>query len=332
LDFSQAIAQARGAISQLEAWVYQALRPGQKCLTLPGAALSGVGGATTPLSEGASVTADAEQSGETRPRRLQIAFCTRGGLFGALVLHRLQACEQIEICGIVRSSRNFHPRFGFLRGALAYIRSSGIAYSLYLLCATTLADWVCGFSAVGCVPTRSRAGNAPVLTTPNVNDPEALRFLRDCAPDLLVSAFFDQRLQEAVLAIPLLGCVNIHPSLLPSFKGVDPVLQARLHRADVGVTLHYMTAQLDAGEILSQRSPAIRPRASVFETTAILFREGAEMLVTQLERVKRREHGTPQSAAGSYQSWPSRADVRALRALGSVLIRFSDFRRLAALE
>lgn len=280
------------------------------------------------MSIGASGTADADLSIGTRPRRLRVAYCTRGGLFGALVLHRLRTCDQIEICGIVRSSRNFHPRFGFLRGALAYIRSSGIAYSLYLLCATTLADWVCGFSTVGCVPTRSRAGDAPVLTTANINDPEALGFLRDCAPDLLVSAFFDQRVQETALAIPSRGSVNIHPSLLPSFKGVDPVLQAWIHRADVGVTLHYMTAQLDAGEILLQRSPVVRPGASVFEATAILFREGAGMLVATLGPLERRQRGTPQSGAGSYQSWPSRAEVRALRALGGVLIRLSDFKRM----
>ena len=261
-------------------------------------------------------------------RRLRVVYLTRGGLFGALVLHRLLACRQIEICGIVRSSRNFHPRFGFLRGALAYIRSSGIAYSLYLLCATTLADLVCAFGTVGGVPTRSRAGGPPVLTTPDINDPQALQFVRDCAPDLLVSAFFDQRLQEAALAIPSHGCVNIHPSLLPWFKGVDPVLQAQIQHGEMGVTLHYMTPKLDQGEILSQRSPAIRPRASVFEATALLYREGAEILVSELARLKRREPGTPQRAAGSYQSWPSRAEVRALWALGGKLIRFSDFGRL----
>jgi methionyl-tRNA formyltransferase len=281
------------------------------------------------LSAGASVTADANLSVGAQPRRLRVAYCTRGGLFGALVLGRLRACRQIEICGIVRSSRNFHPRFGFLRGALAYIRSSGIGYSLYLLCATTLADWVCGFSAVGGVPTRSRAGDTPVLTTRNVNDPEALQFLHDCAPDLLVSAFFDQRLQEAALSIPSHGCVNIHPSLLPAFKGVDPVLQARVHQGEVGVTVHYMTAVLDAGEILVQRSPAIRAGASVFETTAVLFDEGARLLVAQMPRIERRERGVPQDvAAGSYQSWPDRREVRALRVLGGVLIRLSDFKRM----
>jgi hypothetical protein len=257
-----------------------------------------------------------------------MVYCTRGGLFGALVLHRLRECKQIEICGIVRSSRMFHPRFGFLRGALAYVRRSGIAYSLYLFCATTLADVLCGFGTIGCVPTRARPRGIPVHTTRDINDPAALRFLIDCAPDLLVSAFFDQRLQAAALAVPSRGCVNIHPSLLPSFKGVDPVLQARVQHAGVGVTVHYMTPQLDAGEILVQRSTTIREGASIFETTAVLFGEGAKLLAAEIGRLERRERGTPQDTPGCYQSWPSRTEIRALRARRGVLIRLSDFNRI----
>jgi len=261
--------------------------------------------------------------------RLRVVFCTRGGFFGALVLNRLLACEQIEVCGIVRSSRMFNPRFGFLRGALAYIRRSGLAYSLYLLCATDLADVLCGFGTIGRVPIRSRSGEIPVHTTRDINDPETLRFLSGCAPGLIVSAFFDQRLQEAALAIPSLGCVNIHPSLLPAFKGVDPVLQARVQRADsIGVTVHKMVPALDAGDILAQRSLIPAVRASVFETTASLFREGAELLVGQIAQLARAESGTPQPSDGSYQSWPTRADLRALRSLGGSLIRFADFRRM----
>jgi methionyl-tRNA formyltransferase len=280
------------------------------------------------LSASAAETADAAPPAAARPRRLRVVYCTRGGLFGALVLHRLRACKQIEICAIVRSSRAFNARFGFLRGALAYVRRSGFAYSLYLLCATTLADVLCGFATICCVPTRARRGGIPVHTTRDINDPESLRLLVDCAPDLLVSAFFDQRLQEAVLAVPSRGCVNIHPSLLPSFKGVDPVLQARLHQAGVGVTVHYMTPLLDTGEILEQRSMPVREGASIFETTAALFHEGAELLVAQIGRLERRERGIPQAGPGCYQSWPGRTEIRALHARGGVLIRPSDFRRV----
>jgi methionyl-tRNA formyltransferase len=266
---------------------------------------------------------------ERRPARLRTVFCTRGGFFGALVLNRLLACDQIEICAIVRSSRSFHPAFGFFRGALAYLRRSGVAYSLYLFCATTLADTLCGLSRVGAVPRSTRRHGVPVYTTRNINDPAGLQFLRTCAPDLLVSAFFDQRLQEAALAIPARGCVNIHPSLLPAFRGVDPWLQARLHRVpSVGVTVHYMTPALDTGNVVAQRQVARRAGASIFETTALLFREGAELFAAEIDRVERGEPGTPQNPGGSYQSWPTRAEIRALHALGSVLIRLSDLARM----
>jgi methionyl-tRNA formyltransferase len=284
-------------------------------------------GGASAATDATALSAAARLNSE-QPLPMRVIYCTRGGFFGALVLHRLRACSQIEICGIVRSSRNFHPRFGFLRGALAHVRRSGIAYSLYLLCATNLADVLCGFGAIGCVPTRTRSGGVPVHTTRDINDGEGLRFLTECAPDLLISAFFDQRLQEGALVVPTRGCVNIHPSLLPSFKGVDPVFQARLQQADVGVTVHYMTPRLDAGEILAQRSMATREGSSIFETTAALFREGAELLVAEIGRIERREHGIAQETAGCYQSWPSRAEIRALRALGGGLVRLADFRRM----
>jgi methionyl-tRNA formyltransferase len=280
------------------------------------------------LSVGSLSLTDSARPYPTRPQRLRVIFCTRGGLFGALVLRRLQACERIEVCGIVRSSRMFHPRLNALRGALAYVRRSGIAYALYLLSATTLADVLCRFGPVPCVPTRSRPSCAPVHTTRDINDPTSLKFLRDCAPDLLVSAFFDQRLQEAALAVPSRACVNIHPSLLPYFKGVDPVLQARLQHGKIGVTVHYMSPVLDEGEILAQRSTVPSEHASLFETTATLFDEGAELVVRQIEGLERGDRGTPQESGGSYQSWPSRADVRALRAAGIALMRLADFKRM----
>jgi folate-dependent phosphoribosylglycinamide formyltransferase PurN len=251
-------------------------------------------------------------------------LCTRGGLFGALVLRELRACDRLEVCGIVRSSRMFHPSLGPLRGSLAYLRRSGVAYSVYLWCATTLADVVCRLAWIGCVPTRTRPRGVPVHTTRDINDPKSLEFLGDCTPDLLVSAFFDQRLTPAVLAVPARGCLNIHPSLLPWFKGVDPVLQARLVAGHTGVSVHYMTPRLDAGAILAQQPMAVSGRVSVFTATAQLYRAGAKLLVNVIDRVLRGEAGTPQSAPGTYQSWPSRADIRALRRSGGALIRPSD--------
>lgn len=261
------------------------------------------------------------------PPRLRTVFCTRGGLYGALVLERLRGCEAIELCAIVHSERILDARFGFLRGALALSRGSGLAYALYLWCATTLADWLGASRAVAPAPTR----RVPVHATRDLNSPAGLGFLARCAPDLLVSAFFDQRLGAAALAVPTRGCVNIHPSLLPDFRGVDPVLQARLARADsLGVTVHWMTPRLDEGAILAQQALTLPARASVCEATAALFAAGAELLATNLYRIAQREPGAAQRSGGSYQSWPSPAEVRALGALGIPLMRIADLARLVA--
>jgi methionyl-tRNA formyltransferase len=241
---------------------------------------------------------------------------------------RLQACDRLEICAVVRSTRVFHPRFGFLRGAVAQVRRSGIAYALYLLCTTTVADWFCALGGVRAVPTQSAALGMRVLTTRNINDAEGLRFLAGCAPDLLIGAFFNQRLHAAALALPTHGCLNIHPSLLPDAKGVDPVFQALLHdEPRLGVTVHFMSAGLDAGPIVAQRSIARPAGSSVFAATALLFREGAELLTAAIDSIEHGATGNAQSGAGSYQSWPTRREMLVLHARGGALLRVADLAR-----
>jgi methionyl-tRNA formyltransferase len=265
----------------------------------------------------------------TTPARLRTVFCTCGGLYGALVLRRLRASDRVEICAVIRSTRVLDPRFGFLRGAVAQIRRSGVAYALYLWCATTLADWLCALGGIGAVPMRTATPGVPVLTTRDINDAEGLRFLKACAPDLLVSAFFNQRVDAAALALPKHGSLNIHPSLLPDAKGVDPVFQCLLHGIPpLGVTVHFMSPELDAGRIVAQRSLESLSESSVFAMTALLFREGAELLVTAIESIARGATGAPQSGAGNYQSWPTRHELRSFWARGGALLRYAELARL----
>jgi methionyl-tRNA formyltransferase len=266
--------------------------------------------------------------GAPEPPRLRTVFCTCGGLYGALVLARLRACAHLEICGIVRSSRVLNPHFGFLQGAIAQIRRSGLRYAVYLWCATTLADALCALSGLG---NRTRPGDTAVrrLTTRDLNDPEGRTFLAECAPDLLISSFFNQRFRGETLVIPTLACLNIHPSLLPDAKGVDPVFQALLYGGPpLGVTVHFMNTEFDAGRILAQQEVEARPGASVFELTALLYRDGAELLASTVDRVLAGDTGVAQSGPGSYQSWPTAAETAALRRQGGALLRFMDLVRL----
>jgi methionyl-tRNA formyltransferase len=272
-----------------------------------------------------------EIAAKPKPPRLRVVLCTCGGLYGALVLRRLRACDRLEICAVVRSSRVLDPRFGPLRGAVEQIRRSGLPYALYLWCSTTLADWLCSVTGIGAVPSRAAVGT-PVHTTRNLNDAQGLKFLAACAPDLLISAFFNQRLHAPTLALPKRGCLNIHPALLPEAKGVDPVFQSLLHgNPPLGVTVHFMTPELDAGQIVAQRYVEAGGHSSVFAITARLFREGAELLASAIESIADGATGTPQSGIGSYQSWPTRGEVRLLLTRGSALLRVADLVRFKSL-
>jgi len=250
-------------------------------------------------------------------------LCTSGGLYGAQVLRRL--LDRVALVGIVRSTRVLDARYGFVRGACEQVRRSGFPYSVYLLCATSLWEWLGGRATGGAVPDLAGARGIPLWATRDVNDRAGCEFIEKLKPDLLVSAFFNQRLREAALAIPSCGAVNIHPSLLPDFKGTDPVFHAWLSGARrLGVTVHRMVPQLDAGQILAQRAVPLPADASLFEATARLFDSGAQLLIESLESIEQGNSGTAQGSGGRYDSWPTRQQVAQLRAQGRRLVRTAD--------
>lgn len=222
------------------------------------------------------------------------------------MLARLLGSPRVTVAAIVLSTRVFHPRYGFLRGAWAHTRASGLRYALYL--------------ARAAAPPL-RAPGIPLIRSRDLNGGEVLAKLRESAPDLLLSAFFNQRIGEAAVAAARLGALNIHPSLLPERKGVDPVFYARLHGdASLGVSVHRVSPQLDAGNLLAQRAFPVVPGESVLEATSRLYGEGAALLLDALDAIEAGAPGTPQSGAGSYQSWPAPPQVAALGRRGVRLL------------
>jgi methionyl-tRNA formyltransferase len=255
---------------------------------------------------------------------MRVVFCSSGGLHGSLVLARLLQCRELQVAGIVRSTRILSPRHGFLRGAWEQTARSGAAYAFYLWCSTSLSEWLCARSGSS-MPLLAAAHGIPVLRTRDVNAGEGIDFVARLRPDLIVSAFFNQRFSPALLGLPTVAALNIHPSLLPDFKGVDPVFHARLRGAGrLGVTVHHMAPDLDTGNILVQGEVPLPPSSSVFRASAALFDAGAAMLGSALARIAAGDRGTPQRGSGSYDGWPRPETVRRLRRSGVALVRLSD--------
>lgn len=119
----------------------------------------------------------------------------------------------------------------------------------------------------------------PVLEPKSLRTPEALGELQDLQPDVIIVAAFGQILPVSVLELPPSGCLNVHASLLPRWRGAAPVAAAILAGDDItGATIMRMDAGLDTGPILSQRSLSIAPEDTRESLTARLAQLGADLL------------------------------------------------------
>lgn len=125
--------------------------------------------------------------------------------------------------------------------------------------------------------------NLPVYQPRSLRAPEAVARLAEWRAEVIVVAAFGQILTEDVLRLPPYGCINVHASLLPRWRGAAPVAAAILAGDEVtGVTIMKMDAGLDTGPILSQREEPIRgddTRATLTERLALV---GAEVLAETL--------------------------------------------------
>ena len=123
----------------------------------------------------------------------------------------------------------------------------------------------------------------PVIQPEKLRQPEAMEQLRAWNPDLIVVAAFGQILKKDVLYLPRFGCINVHASLLPRWRGAAPINAAILHGdEETGVTIMKMDVGLDTGPILTQRSIRLTREdtaGSVFEKLSHL---GADLLIETL--------------------------------------------------
>src|SRR5215208_2337181 len=123
----------------------------------------------------------------------------------------------------------------------------------------------------------------PVMQPERLRLPEAMEQLRAWAPELIVVAAFGQILRKDVLELPRYGCLNVHASLLPRWRGAAPVNAAILYGdEETGITIMKMDAGLDTGPTLTQRSIRLTREdtaGSVFEKLSHL---GADLLIETL--------------------------------------------------
>ena len=144
----------------------------------------------------------------------------------------------------------------------------------------------------------------PVLQPERARDEKFIAGLRTLQPDLIIVVAYGQILPPAILDLPRHGCLNIHPSLLPKYRGAAPIQWAVANGdTETGVTIMKMDAGLDTGPIVSQRRTPIRPEDDSATLHDRLAQLGAELLVQTIpDYVAGKIQPVPQPAKGASRS------------------------------
>ena len=143
------------------------------------------------------------------------------------------------------------------------------------------------------------ANEIPVFQPENFRDEETVEQLRTLQPDVIAVVAYGRILPQKVLDIPAKGCVNIHASLLPAYRGSAPYQWAVLDGlTETGVTAQYMAQKMDAGDIIDVAKTAIGPDETAGELLDRLAVLGADLLSKTMGRIACGSvTGTPQNEA-----------------------------------
>lgn len=155
------------------------------------------------------------------------------------------------------------------------------------------------------------SANIPLWELIDVNSDEVLCALQKLDPDLVLVACFPDRLPDSFLHTPRYGCYNLHPSLLPAYRGPAPMFwQFYMDEKVTGVSLHKMSKELDGGEIVAAREVVLQPGLSGMQADIRLATVGGEMMLALIEQIQSGQLSlSPQGDEGrSYFPWPTEND------------------------
>jgi methionyl-tRNA formyltransferase len=126
-----------------------------------------------------------------------------------------------------------------------------------------------------------------VLACDDITSPEAVKAVRALRPDYIVVAAFGQKLPAEILTAPRKACLNVHPSLLPLYRGGNPVQRAVMNGDKLtGVSIIYMSDEVDVGDISVQKSVEIGPDETYGTLESRLASLGAHALVEAIGMIQ----------------------------------------------
>ncbi|MBN2796729.1 MAG: methionyl-tRNA formyltransferase [Clostridia bacterium] len=144
--------------------------------------------------------------------------------------------------------------------------------------------------AMSAVKERALKDNIPVYQPEKIKTPEMVKILRDLNPDVIVVVAYGQLLSQEILDIPPSGCINVHASLLPKYRGAAPINWAIVNgETESGVTTMYMAKGLDTGDMIMKSKVDIPLQMTGGELHDALSEKGKFLILRTLKAIERNE-------------------------------------------
>ncbi|MBM3156317.1 MAG: hypothetical protein FJ004_03415 [Chloroflexi bacterium] len=269
----------------------------------------------------------------------RIAIFVIDGPYSNITLSRLVEHYREKVVLVCNSRRRKGKRISFWHRVKDAYRKRGICFITY---PTFSRSYYKAFIQIGAAVNRLlgrpkkvysleqilRRYGAKLIHTSNVNSQEIIQVLRQAGPDLIITACFDQLIGKDVLRVPGVAAINIHPGLLPDYRGPAPTFWALLHGENqVGVTVHLIDETFDTGAILKQRAIETPKKKSIFAMNYQLMKIGAELAIEAVAEVETGTCKAVKQQGGRYFSYPGLDDIWKAKKKGIRPYSFSDFVR-----
>ena len=260
----------------------------------------------------------------------RMVLLTSGNRIARRIATPLFSAPDIDVVGIVQVTGDYYGQTG-LSAALKLAPKMALPVWLWKV-GLAVADRAGATGGVLSLEELADSAGAAQLEVPKVNCREVGDFLRRLAPDVMVSISCPQRVSPKLLAIPTVGALNIHSSLLPSYAGLAPYVWVLVEgEQHAGTTVHWMVPKLDEGRVLAQRTVRVERRESAHHLFERLADAGAEALLEAIRAAVAGAEGSEQAHdQGSYYSHPTLRDWLRMRRRGHRLVRLRDWWHLVA--
>lgn len=225
-------------------------------------------------------------------------------LYSAIVLKRFLEEKENEVIALIESGCLIYGEtfFGSVR---KLIRVSGFRFFLV----KAIEFLFFGLKANKLI----KCNSIPLFKVKDINSIEGIKLVRDLKPDLIVSIYFNQVIGKEVISVPVKGCINIHPALLPRYAGISPCFWVLANNEkETGVTVHFIDKGIDSGDIVLQERIKVKESDSMHSLYLRSSVIVGEMLLNAVKLIEEgKANALPQDKAKrSYFSFPSKKAVK----------------------